>query len=62
MRGIVVDGNNDLVAGSYNGTLIRFNDSSAREMAYPPNEYGSFSVPISRNSRMTCFWWEPAKC
>lgn len=45
VRGIVVDGNNDLVAGSYNGTLIRFNDSSAREMAYPPNEYGSFFGP-----------------
>lgn len=42
VRGIVVDSNNDIVVGSYNGKLIRFNENSATEIAYPPNEHGYF--------------------
>lgn len=44
VRGIVVN-NNDVVIGTYNGKLIRFNEHSASETTYPHNEYGYFFGP-----------------
>lgn len=45
VRGIVMDVNNQKIIGSYNGELIRFNDDSSANIAYPSNEYGnSFSA------------------
>jgi ligand-binding sensor domain-containing protein/two-component sensor histidine kinase len=45
VRGIVVDDNNDIIVGSYDGKLIRFNEMSATEISYPPNELGYFFNP-----------------
>ncbi|MGI6572962.1 MAG: two-component regulator propeller domain-containing protein [Fermentimonas sp.] len=45
VRGVVTDVNNQKIIGSYNGELIRFNDDSSANIAYPSNEYGnSFSA------------------
>lgn len=45
VRGMVVDEAGDLVAGSYNGRLIRLNETSTTELTYPPNNLGNFFGP-----------------
>jgi len=51
VRGVVMDGSNDKIIGSYNGELIRFNDDSSANIAYHPMSTAIRLARILRGSR-----------